>query len=803
VRNLASQYFGDLELDLVFDGAVVHYVRHDDSDHMRPLIERDGALKILTMPRFRYEYRPQDGWEPPEVQLADRRAGPVIPMYSGLGRKTVTVIVDPQNKIDEANEDNNVVELEFELTDGREEGDRIRITDTRNHRGIVGANDLAILGTPQLHANTLIAAPGLIQAPTDLRMIVGNPHGAQFFRDVDVVALLDGDEIWRHTIPLMDGERHLYNRDTQAFGYTAAPRRSGPEVRGGFLDVPVDLTNVPVGAHTLTLIIDPEDRFADLNRDNNSATIPLRVRERGGTLRVQVRDRSTGAPIARAHVLLGDLFFDRTDNNGVLTIADVPAGAYDARDLWVRRPYPEPRYGARCADGPFTVRNDETTAVNISLEQPVDVMLRVRDATTGEHPDAPPAAKLQWSGGTEAPWRESGEMVAWRESGGLLFPEVPPGPCTVTVTAYAYRDAAVQADVHADEQGRCAVEVSLERVPRGTIEGALVDQNGRGIGGVPVWLEGAPRAATTDNQGHFTIAEVAAGASYVVAARPENCTAARVRCGPVPADGSVAVALQVNRITSHEKVLGFDAVTWAQLESWPGFSFGPVSADSYEVSAQHGMFHATVGLRWHEVQGTDRTVVDEVVLATRGDAFWEESISYTYSFGDIINAGITKVAGNTIGQLCKLAGPINDVYDYFHDDIDPQQLSEGEVVGTYTSWTGAERESATLIAIPGIEFAPGVHGGQTVVRCDMVEVTDGQTTKTIRRQWYSPALMAYQIGEEMNLEDLEIRFYVQVLNERLSPGPLYANSRNVIVWRPAEDNWLRFEPNAYDPLGVQ
>lgn len=71
--------------------------------------------------------------------------------------------------------------------------------------------------------------------------------------------------------------------DTQAFDYTAPPRRSGPEVRGGFLDVPIDLTNVPVGARTLTLVVDPlEDRFADFNRDNNSATIRLRVRERGG-----------------------------------------------------------------------------------------------------------------------------------------------------------------------------------------------------------------------------------------------------------------------------------------------------------------------------------------------------------------------------------------------------------------------------------------------------------------------------------------------------------------------------------------
>lgn len=804
VRNIASQYFGDVELDLIVDGAVVHYVRHDDTGHMRPLIERDGTLTVYNLPRFRYEYRPQEGWTPPEVQLADSARSGTMSMYSGLGRKTVTLIVDPQDRIDEENEDNNTVELQFEISDGREDDDRLALTDTHDDRLNVGRNDLAILGTPQLHANTRIAAPGLLQAPTDLRMIVGNPRGATFFRDVDVVALLDGNEIWRHTIPLMDNERRLYNRETQWFGYTGRERRSGPEVMGGFLDVPIDLTDVAVGNHTLTLVVDPDDRCADLERDNNTATIPLRVRERGGTLIVLVKDLDTGADVPRAHVLLGNLFFDIADERGALHIADVPAGSYDARDLWVRRPYPEPRYGARCADDAFTVRNDETTQVTVRLEQPVDVTVTVLDAVTGEATDSPPAAALSWAG-TGAPWYsgESGEIGGWRQGGSrLLFPEVRPGPCTVTASAYAYLDATSQVDVHRDAQGRCAVEISLQRAPRGSVEGTVVDQDGRPVRGLGVRLQDAPRYGGTDASGHFTIGEVAAGRRYTVIAWGDDYTQASAPCATVPEGGSVSVSLQVNHIVSREAQLGFDAITWAQLESWPGFSFGPVSADSYEVSAQHGMFHATVGARWHEIQGADRVVVDEVVLATRGDAFWEESISYTYSFGDIINAGITKVAGKTIGQLCKLAGPINDVYDYFHDDIDPQQLNEGEVVGTYTSWTGTERESATLIPIPGLEFSPGFHGGQTVVRCDMVEVTDGQTTKTIRQQWYSPAMMAYQIGEEMDLENLEVRFYVRVLNERLSPGPLYANSQNVIIWRPTEDNWLRFEPSAYDALGL-
>jgi len=47
---------------------------------------------------------------------------------------------------------------------------------------------------------------------------------------------------------------------------------------------------------------------------------------------------------------------------------------------------------------------------------------------------------------------------------------------------------------------------------------------------------------------------------------------------------------------------------------------------------------------------------------------------------------------------------------------------------------------------------------------------------------------------------------VRVLNERLGPGPLYANSRNLIRWKPMEgddeDAWVEFKPQYYDALGV-
>ena len=88
----------------------------------------------------------------------------------------------------------------------------------------------------------------------------------------------------------------------------------------------------------------------------------------------------------------------------------------------------------------------------------------------------------------------------------------------------------------------------------------------------------------------------------------------------------------------------------------------------------------------------------------------------------------------------------------------------------------------------------------TVVRMDKIEVADGEHTKTVWRQWYSGKMAIYNIGEEMDFDNLEVRLYVQVMNQNLGVGPLHANSRNVLTWKPAEDRWLRMEPNMYQAL---
>ncbi|MFP3904302.1 MAG: hypothetical protein ACLFWB_08695, partial [Armatimonadota bacterium] len=525
IQNLASQYFGDVEVDVTIDGVTVHYVAHDESGHMRPMIERDDELDItLRMPRLKYDNKHQEGWEPPVLTLADRQQGPLVTMHAPLGRKSIRVVVDPNNKIDEVNENNNVAELEYELSGARDREDQLRLKAIGGNTLITGYNDLAIRNCT-LFANTPIAAPGLIQAPATLRMIVGNPRGASFFEDVQVAVLINGEEITRQQIALINGEYRLHNSEVEAFGWAGEKERRGPDIRGGFLEIPVDLTEVHVGAHTVTVVIDPEDTLADLQRDNNSVTFPLRVRERGGEVQVTVRDADTGRGVSLAHVLLKNLYFSRTDRDGLLTIPDVPAGQYDARDLWCNRPYPDPRYAGRPADGAFTVRNDESIQVTASLEQPVDVFVELSDAETGGGLDAPPSAQLTWAGTT--PWgsSDSGEKVGWRQGGSrLLFPDCRPGSCTVTADAYAYEPATLEADVHRDAKGECHLQVSLNRSPRGTVAVTVSDHNDRAVRGAWVSLQNAPRGAATDNNGVATIPEVEAGRSYTAIVSAEDYT---------------------------------------------------------------------------------------------------------------------------------------------------------------------------------------------------------------------------------------------------------------------------------------
>ncbi len=814
VTNQGAEYYGDLTCDINIDGVLFHYRYPDTSGHKQPMLQRGQSRTFHQPAAVRYELmRPQPGWQPPEVSTVYPARSQTVEVYTGLGRKRMTVTVDPGNEVDEADESNNQASAEFSVSDGGEEEDRVRL-EGADESQTCGRNDLAILGQPLLIPNTDIAGPGLVQKPVTVRFIVGNPGRANWFQNVPLVALLDGREVWRETIPLIDDERRLYNRETAQFGYAGPPRRSGPEICGGFVTATIDLTNTNPGRHSLQLCVDPEDIFSDLVRANNVATLNFNVREPGGVLRVKVLDRDSGAPVARAHVLLEDLYFGVCDDAGVLEIADVPPGAYQAGQLSASRPYPDPTYARQRASRAFRIVRGQETTAQVQLERPVHVVVRVLDAETGQPVSEPMSASLRPLGSGASGDDTGGALTPALGPGGVHFANVPPGRCEVTAGAYGFETRTEAVDVHRDAQGECHLDVRVPRKPRGSISGRVTDAAGKALSGAEVWLNGAPRATSTDAQGQYTLTEVEAGRDYQVLACKSGHLTGRTMSGVVAGGGTCTANLSLPQVNLAHKSLSFDAVTWAMIESWPGFDFFGVASSGYEVNAQFGEFKGSMGLIYHTVQGQDTAIVDEVVVAFKPGMFWRSSCSFEYDPLDLISEAVDTVkegiataalgtkAGKAALQLAKLADPINEVYDYLTADIDPSQLHDGEVVGTFTSHTGDKYQSASLIDLDvttmdvGLEFG----GGQTVVRCDIVQVTDGTNTATIRRQWYSPRMAVYPIGREMDLSKLQVIFYIQVLNQDLSPGPLYANSRNVLIWKPSEDNWLRFEPRMYDPL---
>lgn len=93
------------------------------------------------------------------------------------------------------------------------------------------------------------------------------------------------------------------------------------------------------------------------------------------------------------------------------------------------------------------------------------------------------------------------------------------------------------------------------------------------------------------------------------------------------------------------------------------------------------------------------------------------------------------------------------------------RLHDDEVVAGYSSQSGEDYNSTTLINMPSITVGLGFQGGQTVVRCDIREVhreidmgggaTEDSEVAYIWRRFYSPQIAVYHIGQEMTQEALE------------------------------------------------
>ena len=787
VTNQGAQYFGDLWLTATLDGAQVRVHVPDPSGHRVPLFDR-GQTKTYYLPKLDLE----KNWDPAYPPAPATYEYPVGTAHlhpaTGLGRKLLSVTVDPDNQINEAAEDNNVGQVEYLVYDGRNPADHEKGPDGKT---IDGLNDLNVAQPPQLKSNTPLWRAGYMQRPTHLQVAVGNPRLASFFAGTTVAVSLDGQEIVRNTVDQLNNVPNLWSgalTPTTVFSGTT-PK---PDLSGAVPLFPVDLTQVAEGTHKLTVVVDPEDRFADRHRENNTAEVSFKVRGPGGTLRVRVVDKDDGTtPISGAVVSLRDLWAQLTDAIGVLEIPDVPPGAYNGKALSADRTGSDPRYYPTFAS-PFAITAGQTTTVTVPLEKAVVIVGDVYDTSTNALLTTETVGVALRDQDFYHPTYVTGPRYQ------IL--DVPPGPQTVQAGAYSFRDAQVAQDVHRGAQGQCRVDLRLQPGPRAVVEGTVVDEaTSRPIAGADVWLNGAPRFAVTDAQGHYRLEKVAANADYQVQATAASYTVESTTTG-VLADGQTRQLppLKLAKIVSHLTSLDFHAITWADFEQTS------TGKGSFAVRVKYGQFDASLALMCHTLTGRPAVGVDQLLLgATPGP--WCESRVSTYRAPGIICVALVeaKEGANNVynGNLLALGQRIKTVYDYATGNFDPAQLSSsGTVVGTFTSQS--ENSYSPEVSIFGLPVSEGLWGftatdGTTTVRVDKIEVTDDTTTKTVSRQWYSPSLGVYQIGQTFDPDKLEVRVYLQVMNQNLSVGPLYASSRNVITWKPMQDKWARMDPRPY------
>jgi len=148
-------------------------------------------------------------------------------------------------------------------------------------------------------------------------------------------AVWDGTEIWPGTIPLLDYEPRLDAEAAVPYEYFGEDEH-GPEICGGYVEMPLDLTSATLGQHELSLPVDPGDTFADLVRDNNTVVRPVTVREPGGTLTLNAVDRDTGQGVKRAQVWMLATMWERVTTT-VCCRSSISRGASTVRRPCSRR----------------------------------------------------------------------------------------------------------------------------------------------------------------------------------------------------------------------------------------------------------------------------------------------------------------------------------------------------------------------------------------------------------------------------------------------------------------------------------
>lgn len=836
VVNQGAEYYGDLWFELNLDGAIVRMRYPDESNHTRPLLTRDGT-KTFYLPDVRYFTASQPGFEPP-LRTLDYGTSAMrerITIATGLGRKLMSVTVDPDNAIEEADEDNNVTQVEYVVGDGRRQDDRERISSAYILHGL---NDLAV-GTPVLLSNTPLLRAGYLQAPTRLDVLVYNPLLAGFFLNVEVLVKLDEQELYRGTIAMLDREPNLASA---TLGHLVIYDPSGTiarkDISGEIFRVPVDLTTVPEGNHSITVQVDPDDHFGDRRRDNNTARLDIRVRPPGGTLRVRVVDfTDPNRPVPDASVTLQDLWWGRTDAQGYVEIPDVPAGAYDAQTLSAEKRDGEPPYYPGAAE-PFTVVSRRPTDVVIRLEKPLTIKGVITVAQTGalladEHVEVFAVT-------------EDDVLIAGTCNGGHYeIPGVPPGEGTVVAGAYGY--ATVETPTVVRRGGVATDEMTLNLTltdgPRCTLTGRVMERlpgqpmplltaanellhtirgpggeifdaspapTDRPLGGAFVWLANAPRGAVSAADGTFTLEHVAASGADMAWGDAEDHATRGVETGDLGAHAGQTVALgdiilpQVReRLTS----VAFNCDTLAICNQTTAAGDIP----KISVDTSFGAYKGELGMMYHETAGEDAITVDYVAIWLEGGDFIKGGVSTEIGVESLTGVSIDtlKVGGmetvlDGIGKVFSLVSGINKAADFLAGDVDPSQMHRNNrVTANYISHTGTEYQQDPLIDIPTSTDVPVAMtfqgGGTTRVRVDYIILNDGvHPEHRAYVCWYSPGFAVFYVGKQFNLSTLDVKLWAAVLNDRLSSGVLGNASRNQLWWKPGERDWLRIEGYPYE-----
>ena len=797
VTNQGAEYYGDLWVEADVDGAVLRVRLPDESNHRLPLFKR-GDTRKLYLPDVDYPPTYQPDATPPSLTYDYGQKQARVNLSTGLGRKTMTVRADPDEVIPEADDANNQAEVEYVVTDGRNQADRERVA---GNRLLLGLNDLSIALPPRLLSNTQLLRAGYVQRPTQLDVAVGNPRLAGFFLNVEVAVYLDDQEIGRQAVAVIDRGPNLvseYLGTTLIYG----PVRPKPDLSGAVLHFPVDLTNVAEGQHKLRVVADPDDKLDDLKLDNNAAELDFRVRPPGGTLQVQVADLSAPhAPISGAAVVLQDLWYGRTDAQGQVQIPDVPGGEYGAEALWAERTDGEPAFFEGHAPA-FTVVSNQDNAVTIQLERALTVVGDVRVAGTQQ---------LLEDEAVEVFIADEDLFLPGGTQGAhYRIPNVPPGRHTIVAGAYGYRTAETAAEARraGPNTDECRVDLALVPGARATVTGRVLEEGGGPLAGALVWLQDGPRWTETDANGSYRLERVAVGPGDTVCADAASHTTASLATGPLTAGQKLALEpIRLGRITEHFTSVDFDATTWALCEQTA--EAGDIPAIT--VDTKFGAFKGALGLRYHATGGQTGVDVDQVLVWMEGGTLIQDGVSAQVGLDtltgvelDVLKVGPMKDLIDGYGRMFTVIKGINKLADFLAGTVDPSQMHRnGKVTATYTTHTGTEYAQDPLLDIPTSTDVPLAvsfqGGGTTKVRVDYVELHDGtHPDKVMRVVWYSPGFAAFNVGQQFDLSTLEVRLKVAVLNDRLESGIMGNTSRNQITWKPGQENWLRIAGYAYE-----